>query len=155
LCDVILDVANSMLVKILIIVAVLIAAILLLAATKPGTFQVQRSRLINAPAEKIFPLINDFHNWPLWQPQDKEDASIKRIFSGPPSGIGAISQWTGSGSTGKGSMMITDSEPYRMVVVNVHFAKPFRAFNINEFVWSPREHQPGLRGACAARMLIS
>jgi hypothetical protein len=58
--------------RILIIVAVVIAAVLAFAATKPTTFHVQRSISIKAPPEKIFALINDFHNWSGWAPQDKE-----------------------------------------------------------------------------------
>ena len=44
-----------------IVVVILIVAILIYAATKPGLFRVQRSASINAPPEKIFPLLNDQH----------------------------------------------------------------------------------------------
>ena len=43
------------------ILAVLIAGVLILAATKPDTFRVQRSASIKAPPEKVFALINDFN----------------------------------------------------------------------------------------------
>jgi len=43
-----------------IVVAVVVAAVLGFALTKPDSFNVQRTTRINAPAEKIFPLINDF-----------------------------------------------------------------------------------------------
>ncbi len=39
---------------------VLIAGVLILAATKPDTFRVERAATIQAPPEKIFSLINDF-----------------------------------------------------------------------------------------------
>jgi hypothetical protein len=45
------------------IVIVLIVALLIYAATKPNTFRIQRTTRINAPPEKIFPHINDFHRW--------------------------------------------------------------------------------------------
>ncbi|GEM_PF-1691041 len=32
-----------------------------MAATKPDVFRVERSATINAPAEKIYPFINNFH----------------------------------------------------------------------------------------------
>ncbi|MGY3131831.1 hypothetical protein ACVWZM_002513 [Bradyrhizobium sp. USDA 4501] len=44
-----------------IVLGVAIAVILILAATKPGTLRVTRAISINAPAERIFPLIDDFH----------------------------------------------------------------------------------------------
>ncbi len=62
-----------MILRVVIIVAVAIAAVLafvvIFAATRPDTFRVQRSVTIEAAPEKIFPLIDDFHNWPGWAPQ--------------------------------------------------------------------------------------
>ena len=49
-----------MLWTILIIFAVVIAAILIFAATKPDAFRIQRSLTIAAPPEKIFPHLNDY-----------------------------------------------------------------------------------------------
>ena len=46
-----------------IVVIVLIAAVLIFAATRPDTFRVQRSTSIKAPPEKIFVLINDLHSF--------------------------------------------------------------------------------------------
>ena len=54
-----------------IVVVVLLAALLVFAATKPDTFRVERSTSIKAPPEKIFPLINDFHRWDAWSPWEK------------------------------------------------------------------------------------
>jgi hypothetical protein len=94
-----------------IVIAVVIAAVLLFAATKPGTFRIQRSILILAPPQTVFPLINDFHNWSHWAPQDRQDSTMKRKFSGSSSGVGAISDWRGSGEAGAGRMTISESVP--------------------------------------------
>ncbi|HEY3768192.1 MAG TPA: SRPBCC family protein [Candidatus Angelobacter sp.] len=72
-----------MILKIIIGVAVVIVAVLVFAATRPGSFYVQRSAVIKAKPEKIFALINDFHNWDSWSPNDMNDSSIKRTYSGP------------------------------------------------------------------------
>jgi hypothetical protein len=126
-----------MILRIVIIVAVLIAAILAFAATKPKTFHVQRSTIINASQEKIFALINDFHNWSGWAPQDKLDPTMNRTYSGGAKGKDAVSDWDSTGSAGKGRMTITESEPYRMISINVDFVKPFEAHNINELTFEP------------------
>jgi len=126
-----------MLLKIIVVILLLLGAILLFAATKPGTFRIQRSLLIQAPPEKIFPLINDLHNWPQWAPQDRDDATMKRTFSGPESGVGASSEWSGSGSTGKGQMTITGSVPPKSVALKVDFEKPFPVHNVNQFSLEP------------------
>ena len=51
-----------------VVLAIAIAVILILAATKPDTLRVQRAAVVRAPPEKIFPLINDFHQWARWSP---------------------------------------------------------------------------------------
>lgn len=126
-----------MLVKILIIVAVLIVAILIFATTKPNTFHVERTITINASPDKIFPLINDLHAWESWQPDDRKDATMKTTYSGPAAGTGAISEWDSKGRGGKGRMQITESEPHKKVAVLVDFVRPFEAHNINEFKLEP------------------
>jgi uncharacterized protein YndB with AHSA1/START domain len=123
--------------KIVIIVAVLIAALLAFAATKPKTFRIQRSMSIKAPPEKIFALINDFHSWSGWAPQDKEDPTMSRTYSGAAFGKGAVSEWNSSGSAGKGRMAIVESVPSSMISIQVDFVKPFEAHNINEFSLKP------------------
>ena len=62
------------------VVVLLLAAILIFAATRPDTFRVERSESIQAPPEKIFPLINDFQSWRAWSP---------RFVTRPPRGCGA------------------------------------------------------------------
>jgi uncharacterized protein YndB with AHSA1/START domain len=126
-----------MFLRIVWMVAIVIAAVLVFAATRPNTVRVQRSLAINAPPERIFPLIDDLHNWPQWAPQDREDPTMKRTYSGAASGAGAVSEWAGTGNAGKGQMAIIESEPLRRVVVKVDFVKPFVAHNINEFILEP------------------
>jgi uncharacterized protein YndB with AHSA1/START domain len=117
--------------------ALVVLAILLIAAFRRGTIQIQRSRNIQAPPDKVFALIDDFHNWKQWAPQDVEDPTMKRTFSGAEHGLGAASEWSGSGNSGKGSMSIIESEPPRRISIKVDFVKPFQAHNVNEFTLEP------------------
>jgi uncharacterized protein YndB with AHSA1/START domain len=123
--------------KILLVLALIVAAVLLYAATKPNAFRLQRSIVINAPPEKIFALLNNFHNWKQWAPQDKEDSTMQRTYSGPESGTGATSDWDSKGSAGKGRMEIIESIQPNKVSVKVDFVKPFAAHGINEFTLQP------------------
>jgi len=120
---------------------VVITGVLVFADTRPNVIEVSRSITIEAPAEKIFPLIDDFHRWPGWAPQDKEDPTMKRAYSGAESGAGAISDWQGTGNAGKGRMTIVESDVPNKVTVQVDFVRPFVAHNVNEFVLEPS--QPG------------
>jgi hypothetical protein len=130
-----------MLLKILVVVLVLILATLVLAATKPSTFSVHRSIDVNASSAKVFALINDFHQWPLWAPQDREDLTMQRTYGSQSAGVGAMSQWTSRGSAGAGEMMITGSTPNSVVTVTVNWTKPFRVRNAHVFKITPEgEH---------------
>jgi hypothetical protein len=74
---------------------VVVAAILIMAATRPDTFRVERSIRVSAPPEKIFHYVNDFHQWGVWSPYEKLDPSMKRSYDGTPAGKGAVSQQGG------------------------------------------------------------
>ena len=74
---------------VVIVAGILLAAILGYAATKPGAFRVQRAKSIQAPPEKIFELINDFHRWASWSPYEKLDPAMKKAFTGAASGKGS------------------------------------------------------------------
>jgi uncharacterized protein YndB with AHSA1/START domain len=123
-----------MILRIVVIVTALIALVLMLAASKPKTFRIERSINIQAPSERVFALIDNLGSWPRWAPQDREDPSMKRTYSGPTNGKGAVSEWTGSGNSGRGSMLITDSLPSTRISLQVDWVKPFAARNVNEFV---------------------
>lgn len=127
-----------MLVKISIAVVVLLAALLVYAATKPDTFRVQRATSIKAPPEKIFALINDLQGWSAWSPYEKLDPGMKRSHSGAANGKGAVYAWEGNGKVGAGRMEITQSSPPSKVAIKLDFAKPFEAHNIAEFTLEPK-----------------
>jgi len=119
--------------KIGIAAVVLVAAIFAYAATKPDTFHIERTASIKAPPEKIFALINDFHQWGAWSPYEKKDPEMQRTHSGPASGKGAVYEWDGDHNIGKGRMEITDASPPSKIVIKLDFMKPFEAHNIAEF----------------------
>jgi len=110
-------------------IAVLIAAILIYASTKPDTFHVERSINIKAPPETIFPFINDFHLWDAWTPYNK-DPAMKKFYSGNNSGKGAHYAWDGNKKVGKGDITILDSRPPSKLVFDLHMIKPFEGRNV-------------------------
>jgi hypothetical protein len=126
-----------MLKKIAIVVVGLIVALLLFATTRPDTFRVERSVSIKAPAEKIYPLVDDFRRWPSWSPWEKLDPNMKHGYSGPASGEGAVTTWEGNSDVGAGRMEIVESTPPARIVIQLDFLKPFEARNTAEFVLRP------------------
>lgn len=66
-----------MLKSIALILAVALAGLLLYAATRPHTFAVQRSAVIQASPDKLFPLINDPHQFNTWNPCARKDPAMR------------------------------------------------------------------------------
>jgi len=126
-----------MLITILIVLVLIIGGFLIYAATRSDTFQVQRAATINAPPQKVFPLVSDFHNWPLWSPWEKLDPAMKKTISGSPSGKGAVYEWEGNSKAGKGRMEIVDAVPPSRVDIKLDFEKPFRSNNRTEITLAP------------------
>jgi uncharacterized protein YndB with AHSA1/START domain len=94
---------------------------------------IRREITIEASPERIFALIDDFHNWRAWAPQDVEDPAMARTYSGAASGPGAVSTWQSTGSAGEGRMEITGASSPRLVTVKVDFRRPLEAHNVNTF----------------------
>ncbi len=119
------------------VVAVLLAAVLIYAATKPDTFRVQRAASIKAPPEKISAVLSDFRGWQAWSPWEKMDPAMKRSYSGAANGKGAVYAWEGNGEVGQGRMEITEAAPSR-VAIDLDFVKPFEARNKVVFTLAPK-----------------
>lgn len=119
------------------VMILLVATLLIYAATQPNTFRLQRSANIMAPPDKILPFLNDFHQWLVWSPWEKLDPELKRSFSGASQGKGARYEWEGNSKVGTGSMEITEAAPSK-IKLKLDFLKPFEAHNIAEFTLEPR-----------------
>ena len=124
--------------KIAIAVVVLLAALLIYAATQPDTFRIQRATSIKAPPEKIFAVLNDFMRWEAWSPWEKKDPAMKRTFSAVTSGKGAVYAWEGNSDVGHGRMEIAESVAPSKVAIKLDFVKPFETHNMVEFTLEPK-----------------
>jgi len=119
-------------------IVLLVGGLLAFAATKPDHFRIQRSATLKAAPERIFPLINDFGRWGAWSPYEKKDPAMKRTFSGPAAGPGAIYAWDGNKDVGQGRMEITQAAAPTLVALKLDFVKPFEAHNRVDFTLKPK-----------------
>lgn len=111
-----------------------IAVLLLWAATRPDTFRVARTIRIQAPADKVFNLLNDFQKFGSWSPWEKLDPNMKRSFTGPQTGQGAVYAWEGNDEVGSGRMEILKTIPNERVTIQLDFFKPFEARNTTDYI---------------------
>ena len=123
---------------IVIAILLLVAGLLIYAATKPDAFRIERSTTIKAPPEKVFALINDFHQWEAWSPWEKIDPAIKRTYRGPGSGAGAVYEWAGNKDIGQGRMEIVESTAASKISLKLDFVTPFEAHNFVDFTLLPQ-----------------
>jgi uncharacterized protein YndB with AHSA1/START domain len=127
-----------MLLAIALAVVVLVAALLAYAATRPDAFRVQRSTVIQAPPEAIYPLLADLRRWSAWSPWERKDPAMRRTFGGAERGVGATYAWAGDKNVGEGRMEIVEATEPSRVVIRLDFLKPFEAHNFADFTLEPR-----------------
>jgi uncharacterized protein YndB with AHSA1/START domain len=128
----------GIIVVIAVVLVLALATVLILAERKPDTLRVTRATSIKAPAETIFPLINDFHQWGDWSPYEHKDPAMKRSYSGAESGKGAVYAWDGNNNVGSGRMEILETRAPSRIVIKLDFIKPFEGHNTAEFTMLPQ-----------------
>jgi hypothetical protein len=119
--------------KVLAVVALVLIAFLGFVATRPATFEIKRSLLINAPPEVVFDQVDDFKSWNAWSPWEQLDPSMQKTYNEVPSGVGASYHWVGNKDTGEGAMKITEATAPSHLGIDLDFIKPFEAHNRTNF----------------------
>ena len=127
-----------MLKKVALVVLAIIAVLLVVIATRPDTYRVQRSTTVTAPPALVFGLVNDFHQWAPWSPWGKLDPNMKQTYDGPSAGVGAIYFWSGNDKVGEGRMTITESVAPERIVIKLEFIKPWEGNNVTTFTFAPQ-----------------
>lgn len=77
-------------------------------------YRVERSLLVNAPADRIYPHLESSAGWQRWGVWYRRDADLQVTPSGRAQGAGAAWTWT-SRSQGNGRLELTEAEPGRRV----------------------------------------
>ena len=124
---------------VLLIAAAAIAALLIAASLRPAAFRIERAIQIAAAPEKVFALIDSFHQWPHWSPWENLDPVSKRTHEGPQAGRGAVYAWDGNHQVGNGRMEILESSPSSKIRIKLDFFKPFEAHNTAEFTLTAQD----------------
>ena len=117
-----------MLVKILIGVAVVLVIFVAVVATRPSAYHVERKLEVAAPADLVFGVLNDLHQFAgvlvlFGSPLEKLDPNMQKTFEGPAAGVGQSFAWNGK-EAGKGKLTIEESVPGQKVGIKLEFVKP-------------------------------
>lgn len=115
---------------------VLIVALLIgIGFTLPSTFAVERSVVINAPAEKIYPALADVKRWAEWGIWYQRDPAMQVTYSAETTGVGATSSWK-SRTQGNGSAKLTKLEAPKLVEFELAF-EGFDRPSLGQYVLEP------------------
>ncbi|MEK7358296.1 MAG: SRPBCC family protein [Bdellovibrionota bacterium] len=123
--------------KIALAFGLLIAAILVAGALQPADYVVTRSTTIKAPAEKIFPYLNNQKLAERWGPWKETDPQATMSYSGPDEGVGAVASWDSPGQLGTGSATITETEPNQRVRIALAYTRPMNMTQTSDYIVEP------------------
>jgi hypothetical protein len=121
---------------VIVVICLVIAGIVLWAATQPKEFRAERSLDIDAPAPKIISILEDLKLQRQWSTWDQMDPDMQRDYSGADRGVSAVYEWK-SKKMGAGRQEIVGVTPNSRVDIKIDFFKPFRASNKTAFLLKP------------------
>lgn len=137
-----------------ILLLALIAVVLILNAIAPKTFEMERSIVIDAPRETVFPYAQYLEQQSLWSPWSQLDPNMKTTLTGIDGTVGAVWGWEGNKDVGKGSQTLSVVQPYELVETKLQFIEPFESSaeawitlkdakgNTTEVTWGFRSPMP-------------
>ncbi len=114
-----------------------VAVLLVWAALRPDHFSVQRSVVVAAAPEAVYPLVSDLRAFNRWNPFAAQDPAIKIEYEALTAGPGAAYRWTGE-KAGAGRMAITEAVAPTKVLVALDFTAPMEGHNTVEFSLVPQ-----------------
>lgn len=101
----------------------LLIALIALIHKRPDRFRYERSGVIQAPAEAIFPYLSNLKLGMEWSPYEKKDPNMRRVFSGPAEGVGQIE--------------MLKMAPNQSIQFRLTMNKPVSADNLIEYALTP------------------
>jgi hypothetical protein len=105
--------------RILLILTAIFTLIFIVAMFLPSKYHVERSIVINAPADSVFQYANNLKLMNKWLPFNASyDTTFVITYSSPMEGLGASQKWEGQ-KLGNGTLKIVKSEQNKLVETEV------------------------------------
>lgn len=133
---------------ILLFVLIVVIGLAIYAAVQPDSYEVKRTRVLNAPVEVVYDNVSDYKNWEAWLPWKEEDPEMTLAYGDQTQGQGASYSW--SSSSGNGSMEMIEAKQNEAIVNEMTFegmgsAKGFWNFkpieNGTEVTWGMKTEE--------------
>ena len=111
---------------------VVLVIFVVVVATRPSGYHVERKLEIAAPVDLVFGIVNDLRRFAgvlvlFGSPWEQLDPDMKKTFDGPAAGVGQSYAWSGNRQVGKGTLTIEESVPEQKVGMKFEFVKPMKS----------------------------
>jgi len=128
-------------------VAAVVVIFVIVAATRPAAYHIERKIDVAASADAVFAVLNDLQRfanvWVIFgEPWATIDPAMKKTFDGPTSGVGQSVAWSGKSDVGQGTLTIAESVPAQRVGMKLEFVKPMASKATHAFTLSPPPSSP-------------
>lgn len=126
-----------MLKRVLLSLAVVLAAFAIFVSTRPDTYRVVRKATIAAPPAAVFAQVADFHRWQAWSPWAHLDPAMQVTYAGAPGEVGSAYAWTGNDKVGAGRMTLVRAVPPSQLDLRLEFLRPLPSTSETSFAFAP------------------
>lgn len=89
----------------------------------PRQVTIERSLVIDQPAEVIFEVMQDLRHFEFWSPWHAANPDAGYRLEGPTAGPGATLVWSDDGGSGAGRLWIVATDPPRRIDLNMELAE--------------------------------
>lgn len=111
-----------MLKKIVIGLVVVVVALVVIGFLLPAKVNVERSVVVNAPADQVYPWLCDFEKTQSWSPWAERDPNVANQYTGTPCTAGHKNTWKSEhDQVGNGSQEIAAVKPNERVDTHLEF----------------------------------
>jgi uncharacterized protein YndB with AHSA1/START domain len=100
-------------------VAALVVLLVVVALLIPGRWHVERSIVIDAAPELVYPAVAELRQWREWTIWYARNPQLETHYQGPADGVGAVSEWRDA--QGHGRLTVTAAEPDRLIAYDLLF----------------------------------
>ena len=131
---------------ILLLLLILVIGVSIYIAVQPNSFEVTRTKTLNAPQSVVYNNIIDFKNWEAWNSWKDENPDIIITLPEQTKGVGGSYTW--QDDDGVGSMTTIATEPMKTIAQEMQFGE----FPKSDVTWNL---QPNANGSTEVTWTIS
>lgn len=122
---------------ILLLLLILVIGFSIYIAVQPNSFDVTRTKTINAPQSVVYNNVIDFKNWEAWNSWKEEKPEIVITLSEKTEGIGGSYSW--EDEDGIGTMKTIDAKPNASIMQEMQFGD----FPSSDVTWNLKPNEDG------------